>query len=212
MSEERPRSRFLFRGGHPSLDFVNTVSTRDGDLVDRLVGFDDLLTWLVEADLLDARKAAEAKRRWAESETATRVVAEARALRAAVRELADSLTSTREASAESLVTLNRCLQQRVGYPQVVRVAGRYQRRIQAEYAEGVQLLGPVAEAALALLVDLAPTLVKRCGNPACVLFFYDTTKNHRRRWCSMATCGNRSKAAAHRQRRSQRPRDVAHAP
>jgi predicted RNA-binding Zn ribbon-like protein len=28
--------------------------------------------------------------------------------------------------------------------------------------------------------------------------FLDTTKNGRRRWCDMATCGNRAKAARHR--------------
>jgi predicted RNA-binding Zn ribbon-like protein len=33
-----------------------------------------------------------------------------------------------------------------------------------------------------------------------VLFFYDTTKNHARRWCSMAFCGNRHKVAAHYRR------------
>jgi predicted RNA-binding Zn ribbon-like protein len=30
-----------------------------------------------------------------------------------------------------------------------------------------------------------------------VLFFYDTSKNGTRRWHSMATCGNRTKAARH---------------
>jgi predicted RNA-binding Zn ribbon-like protein len=33
-----------------------------------------------------------------------------------------------------------------------------------------------------------------------VLFFYDTTKNHARHWCSMTICGNRSKVAAHYRR------------
>jgi predicted RNA-binding Zn ribbon-like protein len=30
--------------------------------------------------------------------------------------------------------------------------------------------------------------------------FYDNTKNGRRRWCDMATCGNRAKAARHREK------------
>jgi predicted RNA-binding Zn ribbon-like protein len=29
-----------------------------------------------------------------------------------------------------------------------------------------------------------------CKNQACILYFYDTTKNHRRNWCSMGICGN----------------------
>jgi hypothetical protein len=33
-----------------------------------------------------------------------------------------------------------------------------------------------------------------------VLVFYDTTKNHRRQWCSNSTCGNRHKVAEFRRR------------
>jgi predicted RNA-binding Zn ribbon-like protein len=40
--------------------------------------------------------------------------------------------------------------------------------------------------------------VRKCANQACVLWFYDNSRNHSRQWCSMAQCGNREKAAAHR--------------
>jgi predicted RNA-binding Zn ribbon-like protein len=40
--------------------------------------------------------------------------------------------------------------------------------------------------------------VRNCEG--CSIWFYDHTKAHRRRWCSMALCGNRSKARSHRQR------------
>ena len=33
------------------------------------------------------------------------------------------------------------------------------------------------------------------------LMFYDRTKSHKRRWCSMALCGNRHKVAEFRKRR-----------
>jgi len=42
--------------------------------------------------------------------------------------------------------------------------------------------------------------VRECGNPACTLWFLDTTKAQRRRWCTVEICGNRAKAAAHRRR------------
>ena len=60
-----------------------------------------------------------------------------------------------------------------------------------------QLLGLLAEAATDLLCTCDLSLIKKCQNPECVLFFYDTTKNHARHWCSMSLCGNRSKVAAH---------------
>jgi len=63
------------------------------------------------------------------------------------------------------------------------------------------LLAPVAEAAAVLLATADFGLVKRCEDKSCVLWFYDDTKSHRRRWCSMLLCGNRHKVAAFRQRR-----------
>ena len=47
------------------------------------------------------------------------------------------------------------------------------------------------------LLREAPDRVRRCAHPNCVLYFYDTSKNGTRRWCSMAVCGNRAKAARH---------------
>lgn len=57
---------------------------------------------------------------------------------------------------------------------------------------------------LRLLVD-RPDRVRRCAHPACVLYFYDTSRNGTRRWCSMEACGNRAKAGRHYART--RPRD-----
>jgi predicted RNA-binding Zn ribbon-like protein len=43
--------------------------------------------------------------------------------------------------------------------------------------------------------------LRRCANTdSCVLVFYDTTKNHRRQWCSNSMCGNRYKVAEFRRR------------
>ncbi|MFG3051100.1 CGNR zinc finger domain-containing protein [Kitasatospora sp. NPDC048239] len=39
--------------------------------------------------------------------------------------------------------------------------------------------------------------IKKCAHEACILHFLDTSQNGRRRWCSMAVCGNRAKAARH---------------
>ena len=39
-----------------------------------------------------------------------------------------------------------------------------------------------------------------CADPTCTTVFYDRSKNHSAKWCSMQTCGNRSKVRAFRQR------------
>jgi predicted RNA-binding Zn ribbon-like protein len=55
----------------------------------------------------------------------------------------------------------------------------------------------MAGAHLLELLEQAPDRIRRCQHPACVLWFYDTTRHGTRRWCSMATCGNRAKAHRH---------------
>lgn len=63
-----------------------------------------------------------------------------------------------------------------------------------------QLLAPVAAAAAELFTAGDRSLVRQCEAPRCPIWFYDRTKSHRRRWCSMAVCGNRAKARSHRER------------
>jgi predicted RNA-binding Zn ribbon-like protein len=59
------------------------------------------------------------------------------------------------------------------------------------------LAGWLAADNLLNLLSDAPHRIKQCAHHQCVLWFYDTSKNGTRRWHSMATCGNRSKAARH---------------
>lgn len=47
------------------------------------------------------------------------------------------------------------------------------------------------------LLDRDPSRLRRCAHPDCVLYFYDISPKANRRWCSMAGCGNRAKAARH---------------
>ncbi|MET9892146.1 CGNR zinc finger domain-containing protein [Streptomyces sp. NPDC006465] len=47
------------------------------------------------------------------------------------------------------------------------------------------------------LLDTAPDRIRRCAHAACILHFFDTSRNGTRRWCSMAACGNRAKASRH---------------
>jgi predicted RNA-binding Zn ribbon-like protein len=79
--------------------------------------------------------------------------------------------------------------------------------LEAEYPCGLGRLrlsiSPPAN--LLELLNQAPDRIRRCQHPACVLWFYDTTRNSTRRWCSMTTCGNRAKAQRHYDR-AKKPR------
>jgi predicted RNA-binding Zn ribbon-like protein len=67
---------------------------------------------------------------------------------------------------------------------------------------------PLAPVAAQVALDFArfaegyeAARLKHCANPACTMVFHDHGKNNRRRWCSMAVCGNRDKVASYRARK-----------
>ena len=45
------------------------------------------------------------------------------------------------------------------------------------------------------LLSTAPDRIRGCAHEACILHFFDISRNGTRRWCSMAACGNRAKAS-----------------
>lgn len=62
------------------------------------------------------------------------------------------------------------------------------------------LVGPIMRSAADLLTSPALELLKQCpGSPGrtCGFLFLDQTRNHSRRWCSSATCGNRTRLHRH---------------
>ncbi|TDC25837.1 zf-CGNR multi-domain protein [Streptomyces sp. 8K308] len=67
-----------------------------------------------------------------------------------------------------------------------------------------------ADAALATLLAIVAdavaagtwTRLKACREPSCRWAFYDHSRNRRRTWCSMETCGNRAKARASHHRKA----------
>jgi CGNR zinc finger protein/putative stress-induced transcription regulator len=70
--------------------------------------------------------------------------------------------------------------------------------IESEGVEGAiaRLLG------LSLLAQLDGTWTRfrTCADPTCTGVFYDASKNHSRKWCSMQSCGNRNKVRSFRER------------
>lgn len=70
-------------------------------------------------------------------------------------------------------------------------------------AEGVGVDRPIGELLMSVTGAMAAgnwNRLKVCANDACQRAFYDASRNRSGRWCSMATCGNRMKGRAYRQR------------
>ena len=198
----QPKIPFLFVGNQLCLDFINTDLVLNGQPTDLLSSFQELVAWLVQAGLLAEEEANKTEREGTRQGAET--LKQAKAFRTIMRETVERLAARRPVPQATLDAVNHLLRHRVGYPQIGRRGGAFVRTYRAESDGSGQLLGLLAEAASDLLCVCDLSLIKRCQNPACVLFFYDTTKNHARHWCSMSLCGNRSKVAAHYHRHRKR--------
>ncbi len=57
---------------------------------------------------------------------------------------------------------------------------------------------------IAFLAELDGTWARLhgCSAPDCASIFYDRTKNHSAKWCSMESCGNRNKVRRYRERQA----------
>jgi predicted RNA-binding Zn ribbon-like protein len=191
---------FYFAGNLLCLDLVNTEVISHGERVNLLGDLSRFIEWLRAAGQLSATDARAVEQRWASTSEGKTAFAEMISLRGDLRAMAERLAAGKPAGQASLDAINRVLASRAAYPQVVRKGSGYFTKIQASTESPRHLLVPIAESAAWLLEHGDMSLLRRCENPNCILYFYDTTKNKRRRWCSMDACGSRAKAAAYYRR------------
>jgi predicted RNA-binding Zn ribbon-like protein len=199
MDRNRSGQPFLFIGNHLCLDFINTEMIIRGRRTDLLQEWTDLIDWVVQARLLSAAEGKAAETEWGGAK-GPRLLGGARAFRSVLRDMAEGIVADKPVPRSTVEAINGLLRRCPGYPQLIRINGRYERRFHSETPGAARLLVPIAEAASELLCVGDLSLLKKCRNDACILFFYDTTKNHARQWCSMGLCGNRMKVAAHYRR------------
>jgi predicted RNA-binding Zn ribbon-like protein len=198
MSSEPGGRTFHFVGESLCIDFVNTEVVEAGLRIDLFDSFDDVVQWCVAARLISASEERELRRRSGGIPDAESAFQLALRFRASLREMLEQLAlGRRKVPQRALDAINDVLAMGSGVREIVSTKSGYAMRMRRSIAAANQLLVPIAESAADLLADGDLALVKKCQNPQCILFFYDTTKNHARRWCSMAACGNRAKVAAH---------------
>ena len=175
---------------HPVLDMLNTVANVNGQPHDFWQADEDVSAWLMQAGWVDETLAG----RYPPGA----LLAVARHLREVIRTLVQTRKAGKRANPDAL---NVFLRQAPSHPALVwqgDAPPRLERRRPADSVE--QCLAPLAESAAQLLADGDFQRIRVCEHPGCTLWFYDRTRSRRRRWCSMAACGNRHTVAAYRLR------------
>ncbi|MFI5228153.1 MAG: CGNR zinc finger domain-containing protein [Gemmatimonadales bacterium] len=194
------RSPFVFVGERLWLDFVN--SEHGLRRFEALRDFETMVRWLESASVLDAERAGGIRRRaQAQPAGAAAALVDARRVRAGLRSLAERGPSSERIRAEGLMEINRVLGRSAGTRRVeLRADGTFLRSFVPVGDAFAGLVIPIVESAADALILAELPRVRRCADPRCQRVFFDNTKNGRRRWCDMATCGNRAKAARHREK------------
>lgn len=190
-------NNFFIIGNNLSLDFINTEYVLNGERKDALSGYTDLLAWAVAVGVLDAKQRKWLAREFGASNAAAEAFTRALDFRATLRVMVEGLEKGKKVKPQTLAAINEMLRAgKSGYAELAPTDEGFTKIFRADFNEPSEILLPIAEAAADLLCYGEMAYLKKCQNPECILHFYDTSKNHRRRWCSMAICGNRAKAAA----------------
>ena len=196
-SQKHHRQDFLFLGGHLAIDFANTVVPPPGLNVEFLQTWSDVIDWLEQAKLstTSALRLPEAG--------CARALKNFLEFRGLWRNELTRIIAGEKVCDDFLEQLNRHL----GADRFVETLLRNDRtgfhlaRSSSELRGERLALALVARLVALFLAEANLNYLRRCANTeSCVLYFYDTTKNHHRQWCSVAACGNRHKVAAFRQR------------
>lgn len=183
-----------------TFDFLNTLDLEDGFLVEKLTSLDLALGWFADRGLIHLEGAAKARRyATAHPRVAARDLERVHRVRAALREVTDATVEHRSPRQDAIDEVNRALHAR----QVIELTASAQGCTVDHRHVGDPVDDALARLADALVVELVsgdPDRIRICDNDTCRWVFFDSSRTARRRWCDMATCGNRAKQARHRAR------------
>lgn len=186
---DREHDGFQFVAGHLALDFVNTVAFRSDAArkTDRLRRAEDVYRWASQAGLPDVAALSSGHRLGAAA------LRQIRAIREQLFGLFHAIADGQPIPADTLARIGNALHE-CRSRQRLAVDGtevRWAWRASARATD--HLLHPVLSASVDLLTSSSRGLVRQCEDAQCGWLFLDRSNARRRRWCSMADCGNRNK-------------------
>ena len=202
MPQNRQKSPFEFTGGNLCLDFANTVDNRKSEHENELLtDYSRLLRWGEESGAI-SRKTAESLNGWASESpgNALLILRQSIQLRDAIYDIFSAISHRRGIPTTALATLNKAAQHASDHAEVVHTNRHFAWQWILPENHLDSMLWPVARAAAELLISDELAYVRQCASETCAWLFLDKTKNHRRRWCDMKSCGNRDKARRYYQR------------
>jgi len=185
------------------LDFVNTLEFSRSQPVEHLDTPETALRWLRQHDLLHVEALERELALFAANPRAgARTLDRIRRGREAMRELTEATVERRPPGQSHLDEVNRALTTPYTYYLVPAPDGvSLDHRHEGDPIDGA--LARLTESIAREVSQGQPDRLRICANDECRWVFNDTSRTGRRKWCDMATCGNRAKVARHRARKKE---------
>jgi predicted RNA-binding Zn ribbon-like protein len=189
MLSREPNLRFI--GGRLALDFVNSVP------LNAELSWDQLIEFLESARIVTPERGGEllALSR-SDPQAVESLLRKAQRLAAALRLAFDAVLRKQRVLREWIEPVNEILRITEGHDELVYTDNDWEIQFVASESGLEWLLAAGARSAAEIIAEGPRARLRLCANPRCGLFFCDTSRTHRRRWCSMTVCGNRHKVAA----------------
>ena len=190
-------------GGRLALNFANLPSL-PASPGSKSLGWEDLISFLLAARIVSADRAAELMSLTEmDPQAAFGLLNRAERLRDALRLSFRELAHRHRIPGELVRPINDVLRVTEGHDELVEADKSWRIEYVAREGGLDWLLAAVARSAAEIISEGEATRVRLCANPSCSLIFYDASRTHRRRWCSMSLCGNRHKVAAFARRQTE---------
>jgi len=184
-------SRLPLLGRRLSVDFANAIASNTELSWERLILFLES-TSIVSAD----RGAQLLNLPQCDPQAAEALLQKAWRLGTALRKVFAAMIRKQRILAEWIAPINEILRITEGHDELVGQDNSWKIEFVAREGGLDWLLAAVARSGAEIVAEGARARLRVCANPGCGMFFYDNSRTRRRRWCSMAVCGNRSKVAA----------------
>jgi predicted RNA-binding Zn ribbon-like protein len=188
-------------GGRLAIDFANIPSYPGAPA--QSLSWEELIAFLQAAQIVSAERGASLfVLSGSDPDAAQTLLSRSVRLRDALRRAFGAIVRKENIAREWAEPINQILRITEGHDELVLEGSTWKMEFQAREGGLDWLLAAVARSAAEIIVEGTQARLRMCANPGCGLFFSDKSRTHRRRWCSMAICGNRHKVASFARRQA----------
>jgi len=185
----------MLLGGRLAVDFANAPSYPG--MPAREPSWEELVAFLEASGVVSRERGANLLALPdSDPQSAEKILSRAIRLREGLRKAFAAMVRKERVIAEWIAPINEILRITEGHDELMQDGVAWKLEFMAREGGLDWLLAAVARSAAEIIAEGSQARLRMCANPSCSLYFFDSSRTHRRRWCSMAICGNRRKVSS----------------